>query len=147
MKRQYNLLLKMGNMGCFYRDEVKLDPKDFKEELRCGLAQQTPQKQYDLLGLDASNSTRIESSAKRSERESEVDNSFFSSNFDNTVLASETEFNGIPWSKLKFLRRDKAFNKQEFLSKLSNDEKQLYARFVRIDRENEECLLNQSTSA
>ena len=70
-----------------------------------------------------------------------MDNSFFS-NLENTVLAENTEFNGIPWSKLKLLRRDKAFNKQEFLSKLTSEEKQLYARFVRIDREQEETLLN-----
>ena len=140
----YNLIthIKMGNMGCFYREEVKLDPKDFKEELSCGQTLKTPQKQYELLGLDCStNTTRMESSAQRSGNEESVDNSFFS-NLENTVLAENTEFNGIPWSKLKLLRRDKAFNKQEFLSKLTSEEKQLYARFVRIDREQEESLLN-----
>ena len=55
----------MGNIsGCFYREEAKLDPKDFEKEL--GLKQhETPQKNYDLLGI-ANDSTRIESSSKRS---------------------------------------------------------------------------------
>ena len=118
----------MGNCGCWgeSRQESKLDPKDFQEELGTKPAPVTPLKHLEMLGMD---DTRV-STARKSGKELESpanDSSFFSSQFqpawENSNAADFVEINGIPWSKLKVLRRDPAFNKQEFLAALSKDDK------------------------
>ena len=124
--------------GCLGGEQKQLDPKDFAKELGCTQQYLTPQKNYETLGLPLGlDSTVNESTGKPSVNESSGkpsgritnenslidESSLFSCKWESQSFSEDTEFNGIPWSKLKLLRRNPEFNKREFLHGLSKEEK------------------------
>ena len=54
---------------------------------------------------------------------------------DYSEIADYFEFKGIPWTQLKELRRQPNFNKRAFVASLSKEEKKLYTKLVKAERE------------
>ena len=54
---------------------------------------------------------------------------------DYSEIADFFEFKGIPWSQLKELRRQPNFNKRAFVASLSKEDKKLYTKLVKAERE------------
>ena len=56
---------------------------------------------------------------------------------DYSEIADFFEFKGIPWSQLKELRRQPNFNRRAFVASLSKEDKKLYTRLVKAERDQE----------
>ena len=115
------------NCGCFgdRKAEEKLSSNDFAVELGRKAAEVSPRKQLGFLALEETGASTAEKSphggslALSNQDAANASSSFFSTyepNWEGNALADYIEFNGVPWSKLKVLRRDPAFNKREFLA-------------------------------
>ena len=61
--------------------------------------------------------------------------STYTNEWQSLELSDATEIGEFPWSKLKHLRRDKKFNKTEFMKKLSKQDKTTFAKLIRAERE------------